>query len=175
MGWFLPSSLTLAWWPSDSRQYFQFCFALFTQNIPNYLLYLNHSFLPDQLHGPPLIRVSGCVVLADVPSFVLLVKSHIHIAHIQVYICAICAIDKVSYSSAAISNGCHESTFNCKLPLYFPFCHSHYQTHQIHCEFENKKRKKGKTRKAEITTSSSAHCIDYCKMSWVTSRPHGSK
>lgn len=42
-------------------------------------MYLNHSFLPDQLHGPPLIHVPGCVVLADVPSFVLLIKSHIQV------------------------------------------------------------------------------------------------
>lgn len=124
-GWFLPSSLTVAWWPSDSRQYFQFCFVFFMQNIPNYLLYLNHSCLPGQLQGPPLIYVSGCMVFGLCSS--------------------LCAIDKASHShsaGAAISSWCHENIYKCKLPLYFPFCHSHYQMHQIHCEFENKKRKK---------------------------------
>lgn len=119
IGWFSPSSLTVAWWASES-QYFQFCFAFFMQNISNYLLYLNYSCLPGQLHGLPLVCVSGCMVSGLCSS--------------------LCAIDKVSHShsaGAAISTWCLESIYKCKLPLYFPFCHNHYQMHQIHCEFEN--------------------------------------
>lgn len=53
------------------------------QNIPNYLLYLNHSCLPGQLHGPPLDVFLAVWFLAYVPPFVPLIKSLIHIVLVQ--------------------------------------------------------------------------------------------
>lgn len=110
-------------------------------------MYLNHSFLPDQLHGPPLIHVPGCVVLADVPSFVLLIKSHIQVQPSQTDVMKVLTNVNSHCTSRFVT-----ATTKCTKFI-------------VSLKIRKEKKKKGKIRKAEITNSSSAHCIDYCKMS----------
>lgn len=124
-GWFLHSLLTVAWWPSI----LSILFCIFYTKYPKLLAVLKSFLSARSTSWTSTGCVSGCMVSSLCSS--------------------LCAIDKVSHSHSAgatISSWCHEHIYKCKLLLYFPFWHSDYQMHQIHSEFENKKRKKTKTK-----------------------------
>lgn len=80
ISWFLPSSLTVAWWPSDSHQYFQFCFAFFYAKCPKLLAVLK-SFLSPRWTSwtSPVLCFWGYGFWL----IVLLRKSLIHIVLVQ--------------------------------------------------------------------------------------------
>lgn len=97
------------------------------------MLYLNHSCLPHLVHGPSLICVCGLIVIMGLfPPLLLLTISRIRIMPMQP-------------SQAHVMKVFINISPHCTcLSVY-----SHNQMHHIYNEFENLKKKKKESRKAD--------------------------